>query len=428
MSNGFKERYRAKGNFFCRERIFTFATVMLAILNNISKSLGVELTKFLQRFGNGQSGSKQAFSKARYKIEWEAFASLNDTFVKAYYAGGGFRLYAGKYLLLAADGSDYQLPWTEELVSEFGAADNKQNKQPMCMAKGLKIWDTLNQLTVSSTLGRYDVGETEHFKPAWQKAVELLAVCGHARPLLLGDMRYPSFWLIHQMSSTSCDFVFRCSPTFCREIALFMSAPAPEAMIKMPIGTDKERRRAFRRQTGAEQAPLFVNVRALKFTRPNGELTCLITSVPPQVLDYQSVCGLYPYRWGEEVSFNFDKNRAEIENFSAKMPQGVKQDWHANILATNLAQLLIEDAQELLDQEQQAKHNKYHYQINRSVALGIIKDELPKMLFGKEKPSGFHKRMVRLIALHREPVRPGRTFPREKKHRLRFSMNLRRVI
>ena len=174
--------------------------------------------------------------------------------------------------------------------------------------------------------------------------------------------------------------------------------------------------------------PKTLQVRALKFTRPNGETTCLVTSIRPEDLDYDSLCGLYPYRWGEEVSFNFDKNRTEIENFSAKMPQGIRQEWHANVLTTNLAQLLIEDAQELLDEEQCDSTNKYAYQINRSIALGIIKDEIPKMLFGKEKPDKFYSRMIKLIIRHREPVRPNRTFPRKRKHRLRFSMNLRRVI
>lgn len=428
LSIEFKERYRSRANFFCRERIFTFATVMLAILNNISKSLGVELIKFLQVLGRGLAGSKQAFSKARYKIKWEAFADLNDTFVKAYYEGGDFQLYAGKYLLLAADGSDYELPWTEELVSEFGAADNKQNKQPMCMAKGVKIWDVLNRLTVSSTLGRYDEGEGVHFKLAWQKATELLGSCTQQRTLLLGDMGYPSFWLMHQLIVTGYDFVFRCKPSFCREVVTFMSSSEQEAALRLPIRSDKERLRAFKRQTGLKDAPVFVSLRALKFIRPNGEQTCLVTSVPAQEMGYEELCGLYPYRWGEEVSFNFDKNRAEIENFSAKMPQGVKQDWHANTLAANMAQLLIQDAQEVLDKEQEAKDNKYEYKINRSVALGIVKDELPKMLFGKERPKAFHKRMVKLIVSHREPIRPGRASPREKKHRLRFSMNLRRVV
>ena len=403
---------------------------MLTLLNNISKSLSVELTKFLQRFGKGLFGSKQAFSQARYKIRPEAFVDLNDTFVKAYYGQGGYQLYAGRYLLLASDGSDYELPWEEELREEFGVADNKQNHQPMCMAKAVKIWDVLNRLTICATLGRYDVAEIQHFKTAWLAARSLL--CGQvgARILLLGDMHYPSLWLMAGIQSEGSDFLFRCKPDFCREIRQFMKSGQPEAALCIPIAGDPNRKGKFKKSTGCEgvDVPRSVQVRAINFTRPNGEASCLVTSVPAQGLSRESVCGLYPYRWGEEVSFNFDKNRAEIENFSAKMPQGIRQEWHASILATNLAQLIVEDAQELMAKEQKGASNKYDYQINRSVALGIIKDEIPKMLFGREKPVTFYNRMVKLIIRHREPVRPDRSFPRKQKHRLRFSMNLHRVI
>lgn len=386
---------------------------MLTLLNNISKSLSVELTKFLQRFGQGYLGSKQAFSQARYKIKPEAFVDLNDTFVKAYYGQGGYRLYADKYLLLASDGSDYELPWEEELREEFGVADNIQNRQPMCMAKGVKIWDVLNHLSVSAVLGRYEVAEIQHFKAAWLKATSLLCGQVDARLLLLGDMHYPSLWLMAGIQSDGIDFLFRCKPSFCREVKQFMASGLSEAILHIPIASDPNRKSKFKKSTGSigQDVPYAVRVRAINFTRPNGESSCLLTSISVQDLNYESICGLYPYRWAEEVSFNFDKNRTEIENFSAKMPQGIRQEWYASILATNLAQLVIEDAQELLDVAQKEVSNKYNYQINRSVALGIIKDEMPKMLFGKEKPITFYNRMLNLIIRHREPIRPNRTFP-----------------
>jgi hypothetical protein len=298
------------------------------------------------------------------------------------------------------------------------------------MAKAVKIWDVLNCLTVSATLGRYDVAEMEHFKVAWEKAKSLLCGLLDARLLLLGDMYYPSFWLMAGTQSDGIDFLFRCRPDFCREIRQFMASDLPEAILQIPITSDKARKHAFKKSTGCteQDVPASVKVRAINFTRPKGEASCLVTSIPAQDLDYGSICGLYPYRWGEEVSFNFDKNRVEIENFSAKMPQGIRQEWHASILATNMAQLIIEDAQELLEVEQKEASNKYDYQINRSVALGIIKDEIPKMLFGKQSPATFYNRMIKLIIRHREPIRPNRSSPRNKKHRLRFSMNLRRVI
>jgi hypothetical protein len=430
VSEEFKKTYRTSPHFFTRNRVFSFSTMILIILNNISKSLSVELAKFFQRMKFGCLVSKQAFSKSRYKISPEAFVDLNETFVRAYYSQGAYQLYAGKWLLVGSDGSDYELPWEEKLRKVFGVADNGQAHQPMCMAKGVKIWDLLNRLTICATLGHYDIAEIRHFKTAWQKAQPLLEAAAGARVLLLGDMHYPSLWLMAQLQMEGKDFLFRCKPDFCREIVAFMKSGKKQAHIYMPIATDRDRKRKYKNSTGqtAEQVPQGVWVRALNFTRPNGERSCLVTSIAAEELGYDEVCKLYPYRWGEEVSFYFDKNRTQIENFSAKLPEGIRQEWFANVLTSNLAQLLIEDAQQILDQEQENTPNKHKYQINRSVAVGIIKDELPGMLFGKEKAETFYERMLKIIIRHREPIRPGRSFPRKRKHRLKFSMNLRRVV
>ena len=431
LSDSFKDEYRTEEQHFTRKRTFTFLIVMISILNNISKSLGVELTKFLMKFGRGDVGSKQAFSQARHKIKWEAFTDLNDTLLSTYYSQGVHRLYKDKYLLLATDGSDYELPWEADLVTEFGAADNKLTKQPICMAKGVKIWDALNKMTVKSYLGHYDVAEIQHFKKVWEQTTDFLATIPQVwdtRLLLLADMHYPSFWLFHALMDTQRDFLFRCPPSFCRETIAFMATNEQEAVLKIGINTDQYRRSVFKRQTGLKKAPEYILVRALKYARPNGEISCLVTSIPSKELDFQSIVELYPYRWTEEVSYNFDKNSAEIENFSSKTPLGIRQEWYANTLSTNMAQLLIEDAQELLDEEQKDKDNKHDYQINRSIAFGILKDEIPKMLFGNESPKAFRKRMLPLILRHRVPIRPNRSYPRKKKHKLKFSMNFRRCL
>lgn len=424
----FKETYRTQRNFFIRERTLNFVSVVMTLINNISKSLSVEVNKFLQRLGSGLVASKQAFSQARYKLRHEAFIDLNDHFVRAFYGSGDYRLLNGKYLLLCSDGSDYELPWSEGLVEAFGTADNKQNKQPMCMAKGVKIWDALNQVNVSAVLGRHCTAEMHLFREAWDKALLLLDEVVDERLLLLGDMYYPSFWLMLLLQRGGRDFLFRCRPDFCREVKAFMAGGEGEAILEIALLHDKDRKCQLKK-TGIEDIPEVLRVRAVRVPRPNGVLSCLLTSVPPSELDLQAVMELYPERWTEEVSFNFDKNRVEVENFSAKMPEGIRQEWHAAILCANMTQLIVEDAQQELDKELAGRpKNKYRYQINRSVAYGLVKDEFPKMLFGKEPPAYFHARMVRLVLPHREPVRPGRSFPRKRKHRLKYSMNLRRVV
>lgn len=396
------------------------------ILNNISKSLSVELTKFLQKIGSSNLVSKQAFSKARYKLKKEAFIELNETLIQNYYNQGDYQLYQDKYLLVSCDGSDYVLPWEEELIEEFGTFDNKVG-QPTCMARGVKIWDVLNQLTICSTLGAYRTSEMALFEQSWQQALELVEQRTDGQILLLGDRYYPSFWLMVQAKTQGWDFLFRASRTFCREVEDFLNGEEQDQLLTIRLDQSATRRWRLR-QKGIDNPPAFIKVRAIKFVRPTGETSCLLTSIVKKEITYNQLVNLYPHRWTEETSYYFDKHRTEIENFSAKLVEGVYQDWYANTLNTNITQLLIEQAQEQLDVEQQTKDNKYDYQINRSVAVGLVKDELPKMLFGLEPPDEFYYRMTKLILRHRQPIRPDRAFPRKRKHKLKFSMNLRRVI
>ena len=60
--------------------------------------------------------TKQAFSEARQKIKPLAFTILNDNFIKTYYKEN-YKTIKG-YLLLAIDGSDIEIPNTENLRKE----------------------------------------------------------------------------------------------------------------------------------------------------------------------------------------------------------------------------------------------------------------------------------------------------------------------
>ncbi|MCB0518716.1 MAG: hypothetical protein KDD27_07255 [Saprospiraceae bacterium] len=102
---------------------------MTTIINNISKSLCVEVNKLLQKLGKGLVATKQAFSQARYKLRHEAFIDLNDHFVRAFYGRGDYRLLNDKYLLLCSDSSGCELPWEEGLVGAFGKIASSDSGQ-----------------------------------------------------------------------------------------------------------------------------------------------------------------------------------------------------------------------------------------------------------------------------------------------------------
>ena len=46
-----------------------------------------------------------------------------------------------------------------------------------------------------------------------------------------------------------------------------------------------------------------------------------------------------------------------------------------------LTSLIIAEAEEEVNENEKETNNKYHYEINRAVALGIVRDELPNLFF-----------------------------------------------
>ena len=427
-SNAFLLRHRAKRNYFCRDRKLNFATVIITLINRLTKSLNVEISKFMLNFKQGELATKQAFSQARYKLKPEAFTELNETFVQAYYSEGTHRLYAQRYLLLAVDGSNYELPWFDDIVEGFGCADNTQGGQAKAMARGVKVWDLLNEVSVAAVLGRYDESETAIFDSMWPGVARSVSGSQEGQVLFVGDAYFPGMARMVRLLEGGVDFIIRCKPTHCREVVEFMEGTSYDAVLDIDLTSDRNRR-TWLRKKGLKDPPDRIRLRAVRLEMEDGTEGCVLCSVLSEDdLNEDEIRDIYSLRYGEEVSFYMEKFRAQCENFATKLAVGVRQEWHANILCLNMTQLLIEEAQKELDLEQQKNPKKYYYKINKSAAIGLVKDEIPKVLFGQEDITEFNRRMIKLIFKFREPVRPERSNPRKTKHRLKYNMNQRKIL
>jgi len=350
--------------------------------------------------------------------------------LKSFYSDQDYVKFKDRYLVLANDGTTYQLPYEEELIEVFNEFDNGQG-QPICMARGFKVFDVLNQLNVWVTLAAYHNGkpkgstEQELFEECLQKIPQLIDLQQH-NVLLLGDRYYPSYYYLYELPRLGYDFVFRCSAGFCKEVKTFAQSDQSDQWLEIDLGIS---RRIY--STSAkriEDKPAHIRVRCVKIALPNREMEYLLTNIESDTLSRQDLKELYAFRWNEETSFDTDKNKLEVENLSSKTLNGVLQDFHAKVLTANITQLLMSDAQHQLDQEQAPKQNKYDYQINRCVATGLVKDELPTLLSGQELVNSWYPRLLEKILRRREPVRPNRKFPRKRKHKLRFPINRRRAL
>ncbi|MFK7775009.1 MAG: hypothetical protein AB8F94_22910 [Saprospiraceae bacterium] len=212
-------------------------------LNFISRSISVEVSKFLSKFhfsGKEQDGSKQTFSKARLQIKWEGFQYLNDELVKQYYSDQDYIHYMDKFLVIAADGTTYELPYEEKLIAEFNEWDNGQTRQPICMAQCVKLYDVLNHMSIISTLEPYSAGqskgisERESFEESLEKLPQLIDNQDH-NILFLGDKYYPSFY---QLPFLGYHFVFRCKANFCKEVEAFANSRINDEWLKIALASD----------------------------------------------------------------------------------------------------------------------------------------------------------------------------------------------
>jgi len=76
----------------------------------------------------------------------------------------------------------------------------------------------------------------------------------------------------------------------------------------------------------------------------------------------------------------------EIENFTGKSLETIKQDYYSMVLVANLHSLIIADDQEEVDREtrKNGKLKYEQYKINKSVKFGIMKEQIYDLLTARE--------------------------------------------
>ena len=90
------------------------------------------------------------------------------------------------------------------------------------------------------------------------------------------------------------------------------------------------------------------------------------------------------------------------------------QDIYSTIYISNLAEDIIRDAEAELDEKE--KHRKHKMMINRTLSIGILKNDLIYILLEKneEKQDRLFQQIYEDISKNLVPVRPDRHYHRTK--------------
>jgi len=424
-SEELKDQSKKAKKHFTRSRKLDFFPLITVIFNTLRRSVQLELDDFRKRFLPEPlkitTYRKQSFSEARQKISPIAFVLLNDGFIERFYAENDYKTYKG-FRLLAIDGSVLEIPNTPRMQDAYGFVTNHNKKLKIARALSSSLVDIENHMTISSTIGRYDASERDLAKINIEKSITLGNL--HSEDLILFDRGYPSAEFILYLQSKGIRFLMRVSMAFFKEV---LQTSTNDEIVQIEI--TKERAKAFKRQGSLIPVGTILKMRVIKVELPTGEIEILITDLTATELNYTESKVLYFKRWGIETNYDVLKNQWEIENFSGVTPTVIEQDFYATIFLGNMASLIEQDADEVLQADIANKNLKHEeYKINHNILVGKLKNNLIEILLEEDntKKDQLYQQLIAEIAQNYCAVVKGRSYERKKDNKANKYANSKR--
>jgi hypothetical protein len=343
--------------------------------------------------------TQQSFSEARQKLRPEACRELFQHTVERVYANEVNRWHG--MVVIAIDGSKIQLPDDKRLLNVFGGM-GRESDSPMAQAS--IAYDVFNNIVVDAEIEPLSVSEHEL---SARHIERIAAISGMGKTLLLFDRGYSSSRLMAQAEEKGLKFLVRIRRKFNTEIDALghgihdFVLPHAEGEIK---------------------------VRVIKFTLPNGETETLMTNISDGRMGFKAFKRLYFKRWPVETKYGEVKLKLEVENFSGRTENAIRQDFYITIMLSNIIAVAAQEAQPAVDHAREGKGNKHRYKVNVNHAIGTFKDRFILALLEPNHETRATKtnEIIQLLCKHVIPERKMRSTPRNPSPRkARFHHNMK---
>lgn len=309
-----------------------------------------------------------ALSQARAKLRHTAFIELNTLCVREFYAKCPcVRRWRG-HIVTAVDGSTVALPRTAALAKAFGGMKpHKGDFRPK--ARVLERYDVLNHVSLQALISPYEQGERSLLKE--QRNWDMAAATGlqQRNVITLYDRGFAAMSLLSHHAQAGTPFVLRLPARWWKLARTFVESKAGEAEFTLRVGKAEHPLRVVRVETDKPADP-----------------AVLVTNLLDRVA-YPAKCfaQLYALRWGVESGYKLLKCRAQLEAWSAKTEEGIRQDFHAKVMTLSLSAALSAGNDEFIRQQSRRAVNsgkaKHAQQINRTHALAAVCRALPRLLW-----------------------------------------------
>lgn len=404
---------------FVRVRKLSF-NHLIAIIIIFKSSVQRELDSFFKALSKSdfkiREVTKGALSQARAKLRPWAFIRLNEIAGNTFYEQAEYYQWYNMRII-AVDGTRLVLPNHHTVIAEFGQhsfgpkADSQRS-----LAVASMLYDVLNQVTIDAQIAPYASSEGDLLFKHLDKVKE--------GDLLLLDRGYPCFWLLFYLKAKNIEFCVRLKENWWLTVKDFTESTDKERLVTFSLPRkDRKKLASYPHMLDTE-----IVCRLVKVELPNGEKEVLCTSLTDtEKYLHEEFETLYHYRWNEEEAYKLLKNRIELENFSGKTANAVKQDFHAKVFLMTLCATYAHPIEERVLNEYKADQNRKHDQkINRTNAISMTQDIMIAVLIRKQFALALSAFDL-IVAGTREIIRPGRNNPRVMKPKKPYSMNYKRL-
>ena len=399
-------------NVFVRNRKMPPEDLAFSMINRKGLTLKLELRGYMNISHPGTQISKPGYLKQRMKLNPEAFVDLYQFHNRNFYSDPEAELYTvNGFLVLAADGSNINIPTTPETLELYGDA-SKHGRKP-CAQIGLGcLYDALNRMILDATIGRAKFNE---MAVAESQILRVRETIGNHPFLVTMDRGYPSIPAFLRMIDSKVYFVARLKSSDFKAEQQAMSSDDEDVNIQLT-----RKRRANHMGTADEAIVLSRESFPLRMVRvwldeDHTEYEILATNLPRELFPADCFGEVYHLRWNIETAYQVLKDRLQMENFTGTKPILLAQDIYSTIYVSNIAEDIARDIE-----QEQVDHLKNDYKhrmaVNRTLCIGLLKSDLIYILLEKDhkKQDELFQQLYDEISENIVPVRPDRHYHRTK--------------
>lgn len=406
---------------FIRNRKMSASDLILYQLNKRGLSSKMEIRNF-NKINDVQKISSPAVFKAREKLNPGVFTYLIQDSLKTFYRDFKNEVKTYKnYILIAIDGSDFEIPNTKTARETY---NGKQQDQCARVTVSL-AYDVLNKYTLDTIVNPYDYSEIEMAKNHY-KTIKKENIIDDYKSIRIMDRNYRNLDCMFQSIKEGEKFLLRISSSVYKKEIQMMISDDEEISISYECNRCK-----YYKDTAPElyeylKSGNSLKVRCVKITLSTGEVEHLLTNLNKDEFSTEEINELYNLRWKIEVNYKHLKNNVKIETITSAKKILIEQDIFSQVLVTNMLQAFINESDEKLKECQY----KDDVQTNKNMAIGIFKDTLIYILLEEDHVKR-GKMMDELCEEIREyilPIKKGRKNPRKTNSKNKYHINQRKTF